>query len=484
MEKLPLLALAIAASGAALFTHTSRPHPLPFLARVANAVISYVAYLGQLFVPTGLSAFYSLPEAGWPAWQVATAALLLLAITSAALIGRRSQPYFFVGWFWYVTMLIPVLGLTLVGGHARADRYTYLSQIGLYIALVWGALRLAESWPARRWVFGIGSAVILLALMACAWRQTGYWLDDRTLWEHALALSPKNATAHATLGMALAGKDDVAAAAEYQKALEVTPSARNVYYTVRAGAQLGLGDIAARKGDNADAVSHYEQAIEWDSRSVPAHMQLGGILAKTGDLDGAAKQFQRSIELRPDVAMGYLQLGLTLARQEKPEQAIANFRSALAIDPNFAVAHMSLANVLAARDETEEAIVHFRRAIEIDPSGALPYHQLAGLLRKQGKHSQAARYDAQGKQTSLRFAEVQNTHGRELLEQRKLDQAIACFRLAISAAPDHAQAQCNLAEALALEGNVDNAITHYRRALKIDPNLAPAKQALEQLTNH
>ena len=203
--------------------------PLTLPERLANAAVSCVAYLGQLFVPVGLSPFYSHPEAGRPAWQVAAAVALLLAITAAAVIGRRAYPYFFVGWFWYVGMLVPVLGLTFVGVHARADRYTYLSQIGLYIALVWGAMRLGASWPARRWVFGIGSALMLAALMACTWRQTGYWQDDKTLWEHALACDPKNVTAHYILGIALAETDESGAVAQYRQALELGPNERNIY---------------------------------------------------------------------------------------------------------------------------------------------------------------------------------------------------------------------------------------------------------------
>ena len=192
--------------------------------RLANAAVSCVAYLGQLFVPVGLSIFYSHPEAGRPAWQVAAAVALLLAITAAAVIGRRSYPYFFVGWFWYVGMLVPVLGLTFVGAHARADRYTYLSQIGLYIALVWGAMRLGASWPARRWVFGIGSALVLAALMACTWRQTGYWQDSKTLWEHALACDPKNVTAHCNLGPSRGKERMSPAPRQYRQALEIGPS--------------------------------------------------------------------------------------------------------------------------------------------------------------------------------------------------------------------------------------------------------------------
>ena len=186
------------------------------------------------------------------------------------MIGRRSYPYFFVGWFWYVGMLVPVLGLTYVGTHARADRYTYLSQIGLYIALVWGAMRLGASWPARRWVFGIGSALVLAALMACTWRQTGYWQDDKTLWEHALACDPKNVTAHYSLGDALSATDESGAAAQYRLALAVGPHDRGIYYGVRAQAHNGLGDIEARHQDDAAAIADYRAAVELDDRAASA----------------------------------------------------------------------------------------------------------------------------------------------------------------------------------------------------------------------
>ena len=158
-DKLPLLALALAASAVTIFTHGKRTDPVTMAERLANAPVACVAYLGQLFVPVGLSTFYPFPEAGWPAWQVAGSVALLLAITAAAVIGRRSYPYVFVGWFWYLGMLVPVLEVIRVGLHARADRYTYLSQIGIYIALVWGAARLTALWPTRRWVFGVGSAL-------------------------------------------------------------------------------------------------------------------------------------------------------------------------------------------------------------------------------------------------------------------------------------------------------------------------------------
>ena len=59
-----------------------------------------------------------------------------------------------MGWLWFLGMLVPVSGLVTIGYHARADRYTYLSQIGLSIALAWGVWSIyqsRQSLQAARW---------------------------------------------------------------------------------------------------------------------------------------------------------------------------------------------------------------------------------------------------------------------------------------------------------------------------------------------
>ncbi|HEX4144925.1 MAG TPA: tetratricopeptide repeat protein [Pirellulales bacterium] len=483
LEKLPLLALALAMAALTMRTHTVHPDALTLSERSAGAVVSCVAYLGQLFVPVGLSVFYCQPVAGRPAWQVAAGLALLLAITVAAVIGRRRYPYFFVGWFWYLGMLVPVLGIVFVGPQSRADRYSYLSQIGLYIALVWGAMRLGASLPARRWVFGIGSALVLAALMACSWRQLDYWQTDLALWEHALALDSKNIKAHYMLGAALEAKDEARAVAQYRQAVELGPNERDVYPWFRTLAQNSLGNIADRKGDDADAVAHYGQALELDSSFSPAEVNLGRVLVKQGKLDEAMAHFQRSIELAPHDAIPLVCMADVQSKQGKTDEAIANYRQAVKVDPNFDTAHWRLAASLAARGDIDGAIVHFRRVIELDPDVAYPYGQMAELLRKQGKSSEAAKYEERGRKVSRRYAEAQNLRGTELAKEGKINEAIAQFQIAIVVFPDYTEAHNNLAHALTSQGNIDGAVAHYRRALEIDPNYAPAKKGLEQLSN-
>ena len=186
--------------------------------------MSYVTYLAQFFYPAGLAVFYPHPLASLSPGLVAGAALVLVAVSAAAVACRRRCPYFFVGWLWYLGMLVPVIGFTQAGPQGRADRFSYLPQIGLYLALVWGAVGLCRWWASRRWLGSITSVVVLALLTGCAWRQTCFWRDSIVLWQHTLACTSRNCLAHENLGYAYAEREQWdAAIAQYRRALEIHP---------------------------------------------------------------------------------------------------------------------------------------------------------------------------------------------------------------------------------------------------------------------
>ena len=149
VEKLPLLALALADGAMTLATHGSST-PLAWSDRISTAVVSLVTYLVHTVYPIHLTVFYPYAAGGERLWKVAGAACLLAVAIAAAVLGRRRWPYCFVGWFWFLGMLTPVLGLVQISAQAMADRYTYLPSIGLYIALAWGAWRLCAGSVAGR----------------------------------------------------------------------------------------------------------------------------------------------------------------------------------------------------------------------------------------------------------------------------------------------------------------------------------------------
>src|SRR4030095_6027287 len=163
---------------------------LPVSARISNALTAYVVYIRQMLWPAELAVFYPHPENRLPIWEISLALIVLVGITAAAFVLRKRAPYFVTGWLWYLGMLVPVIGLVQVGWQGHADRYTYLPQIGLYIAVTWAVTDLTRSWRFQRAVLS-GVALLIIGLLSWrAWVQTSYWRNSETLFTHALAVIP------------------------------------------------------------------------------------------------------------------------------------------------------------------------------------------------------------------------------------------------------------------------------------------------------
>src|SRR5438552_9866625 len=202
VEKIPLLALSAASCLATLLGQRQAAgsiDQLPFAWRVNNAIVTCVAYIWQMLWPVKLAVFYPHPDNRLLLWQIFLALALLIAITVAVIASRQKRPYLMTGWLWYLGMLVPVIGLVQVGEQARADRYTYLPQVGLYLALTWTIVDLSASWRRRREILGVAAAVVITARTWRAWIQASYWKNSETLWTHTLAVASDYHVVHNNL---------------------------------------------------------------------------------------------------------------------------------------------------------------------------------------------------------------------------------------------------------------------------------------------
>ncbi|HEV2392730.1 MAG TPA: hypothetical protein VG146_10255 [Verrucomicrobiae bacterium] len=280
IEKLPFLALSAISSFVTLRVQqaggaVATLNALPLSARLANALVSYCRYLGKLFWPADLTVFYPQP-ANWALWQVAAAAALLLAISIAVLFGTRRFPFLATGWFWFLGMLIPVIGIVQVGAQSMADRYSYLPFVGLFIALTWLTAEMASQHAIpRKLTFALG----FMLLAACAMAsnvQTRYWKDTLTLFQHALSVTPDNSVARFSLGKALAEQGKLNEASyELQRALQIDPGF--------AKAQGQLASVLADEGRCAEAIHHYELALQSDPNVPEALNNLAWLRATSPD---------------------------------------------------------------------------------------------------------------------------------------------------------------------------------------------------------
>ncbi len=263
-EKIVLFILAIAAGIATIVLEHQRGavanlHALPLNFRLANALVSCLTYIEKMCWPTGLAVFYPYPQQLPSLWFVLAATALLVGVSALAIRRVRSHPYFFVGWYWYLVTLVPVIGIVQAADQARADRFTYIPLIGLFIVVAWGVPDLLKRLSIPTVVWRTAAAAVVVAFALVAHRQVSYWKDSIALWSRAVDVTTDNHRAQASLAEAYRDAGDARAAiAHFTDAILV---AAQTSRSIAMAWRIALGSSERpRRGDAAVRQRHPSDA--------------------------------------------------------------------------------------------------------------------------------------------------------------------------------------------------------------------------------
>jgi len=360
LEKVPLFVLSLA-SLAATFVAQSREgavqptEGVPAGQRLANALIAYPRYVAKTFWPSGLAPFYPLRPVSLVAAAAAAAGLVAAAAVAWKL--RARMPWIAVGLAWFVIGLLPVAGLVQIGGQAIADRFTYVPQIGLLVALAWTAAEWAQASSARRAAAAGLAGASLAACAALSARQVSYWRDSVALFSHTLDVTSGNFLAHTNLGEAL-----------------------------------------ERRGQEAEARRHYEQAVAIHPGYAEARNNLGASLARAGDLKAAVPEFEAALARSPRLVTARNNLGLALIHLGEVPAAAQQYAEAVRQGPTSIPARAGLADALTRLGRLEEAAEQWEAATQLAPGWVDAQLRLAEVSAKLGRPDRAARaYEAAGR---------------------------------------------------------------------------------------
>jgi len=454
IEKVPLFVLSAASCVATLLAQKQALDlsiKAPLLERLGNALISYDVYVGQMIWPAHLAVLYPYPEGNLKVPQVIVALLLLLIISVAFFLWRKRYPFLLIGWLWYLGMLVPVIGIIQVGSQVRADRYTYLPQIGLYLLVAWGAAELFQRWRRSREVLAAAAVLVIMALTTRSYFQTSYWRDTETLWRHAIASTPNNYIAHTNLAQTLTHAGRFAEAiAECQEALKIKPDF--------AAAHNNLGVALLRDKQSGD-----------------------GALGHDGAVDEAIEQYREALQINPDFTQAHKNLGIVFMRKGQMEEAIAQFQKTLELEPNDAQAEFSLGSAFLQRREVDEAIAHYQKAVEIRPDYAEARNYLGNAFVGEGKYSEAIANYAAAVRIRPNYSEAHHNMACVLATIGKNDEALEQFNEALRLNGNDAQAHFALGSLLARMGHREEAVAHLTEALRLEPDYEQAKQQLREL---
>jgi protein O-mannosyl-transferase len=271
VEKTPLFLLAV---GWCFITMLTQKDAMPSTVvippslRFANAAYSVVAYLVQTAYPVNLCIHYPYPRDGLLLHEVAGAGLFLIAVTGFLCWQLRTRPYLAVGWFWFLGTLVPVIGLVQVGAQARADRYTYVPHIGLFLMLVWG---LSDLLSRRRVVGIVLTAAVLTICVVLTRFQVDVWATNLGFWTHAVAVRPDSVRSRDNLARALAIEG------RYEEGLKQVEEAKTLEPRATVALLLTEGQLYERLERWDDAEKAYRERLDNFPDDEKAQKALRGV---------------------------------------------------------------------------------------------------------------------------------------------------------------------------------------------------------------
>lgn len=417
-EKIPFFLLTIAsvvitiwaqgASGAIQSTEL-----ISISDRLQNAVLAYAKYVVMLVYPANLGIWYPFDN-NFNSIQVAVSLLLLIAITAVCLWQIKARKYLFVGWFWFLGTLVPVIGILQVGRQALADRYTYVPYIGLTIAVVWLLAELFERLKFNKTVVAAICAIGLIVLSIAAFRQVSYWRTSETLFTRTLAVTNKN------------------------------------YFV-----ENNFCNYLEKKNRLDEAAAQCRAAIQNDPTLAVAYNTYGTVLMKQNKPAEAKRNFDRTLELDPNYMFAHANLVALEINQGNLETAWQNLSKAIAADKNnffdanrLVEAYSSIAVAAMRQKRHAAAEEFFKKALEITPNNLDFRRNLASALNFQSKSAEAIKILEDIIRQNPNFPEAHNTLGLIYAEQNRRQEAIAQFQKALQINPNFAPARNNLKKAM------------------------------------
>jgi hypothetical protein len=378
-EKWPLFGLTIAGVVIAFIGQSNlkavhSTTSLPIVDRIANALIAYAAYLVKLIAPIDMALPYPLTRVSLMPAMVPL--VVLVAITMAVMVARRFAPYLAVGWLWFLGTLVPVIGIVAIGNQSMADRYTYFSYVGLFIAITFGTIDLARRLRIPSWTTAVIAAIVVAVLGAVAMHQVRYWKDSETLFTHTLAVTHDNSVAEYLLGQTLQATRPDAAIPHLRRAIALTQPLLQIPDAITpdwfSQAYVGIGTATlmkarampqspARDAVIRDAIADFEQAVSIDPNAAHAKNNIGVAMQMLPPESPTARQLRFN---------AFLTLGTAFSQQGRFDQAVEQYRHAVDLSPNSIEAHIYLGLGLLQANKKPEGITELRAAKALDATQA------------------------------------------------------------------------------------------------------------------
>jgi tetratricopeptide (TPR) repeat protein len=297
------------------------------ISRLANAPISFITYLEKTFWPRDMAVYYPF-ALQIHVWKFLGSVILIIIISFVVVKAMKRLPYLFVGWLWYSTTILPVIGVMQVSSRIQSDNYTYLPSIGIFMMVAWGIPLLIPGEELQKKILLPISIIILTFLAILSWQQCGYWKNSIELWNHTLRVTKNNYMAHTNLARFLAESGRKEEAIEhFSRVISIKPKVAHSYFN--------RGVCYCEMGKYLLAIPDFNAAINLKPDYLLAYNNRGIAYAETGQYQKALEDFDKAIRLNPNFSDSYYNRGCAYNKIGEYTLAVKDFNDALRLNPNF-----------------------------------------------------------------------------------------------------------------------------------------------------
>ncbi len=368
VEKIPFFILTIVSSLLTFWAQQSMGavqtvSQFPILLRIQNAMFAVIKYIGKLFWPHPLVVFY--PYNQYISIFAFIFSFIAIAfVTLFFLQQHKAKKYLIVGWFWFLGTLVPVIGIVQVGTQAMADRYTYITYIGLSIIIAWVLYELVNKNKNREIVYSVIVVILIFVQVPLAKLQASYWEEPISLFEHQLKYEIGTPLIFNNLGLSYSEKGQLdKAIAVYHQALEINPT----YFSVLNN----LGSALSSKGDIKGSIKYYQKAVDSDPNNpllYRIYNNLGIAAIHENRLIDAVGFFEKAIRQEPKYDATYNNIGVAMEKLGRLDEAIFYYRQGIIINPRHSGLYNNIGLAYGKKGDIDMAIEYFQRAIQVDPN--------------------------------------------------------------------------------------------------------------------
>jgi len=313
LEKLPFLFMSFVFGITAIMLqkHDSNTQALDyhFIERLMASFYAVFTYLWKLILPINLCCFYDSPVAQngmYPiGFYIAPVVILLLGFAVYRSIRFTRDILFGTAFFLIgIAFILPVLP---VRGTQLAERYSYMSYIGLFFIIARGINYLWDSKPGQfkshKFPITAGFAVFVLICAYLSFERTKVWHDDLSLWEDAASKFNSSATILRKRGEAYFNSQQIdKAIPDFTRSIELKPDVPDAYYN------RGISYI--NKARYLEAIKDFDRVVQLNANFMETYYNRGLAYHLQNKFAEAIKDYTSALNLAPNLAKAYNNRGI------------------------------------------------------------------------------------------------------------------------------------------------------------------------------